>query len=327
MASRITITFVPNYMKYFRYYPWAMQLILMVTMSFTFYFFGLWLLQTLLPKVTGVPLETVIAINAQSPYAVIRAGLVMLGVLSLLRFTVTGFVFAYLAHPRPIGYLGLRKPYKVFQVVLAALIMVAFIPALEWLQDIISHIDFGKAVKENNAENERLMQGLLTMPDVGAFILAVTVLAAIPAFGEELFFRGIVMRFAARFSIDPALPVIITALIFAASHSGNIYGMPSIFIAGFLLGLIYYLTGSLWCSIAGHLCFNAASLAMAFAATHTGPLQHFLEGSNIPWWLVAASVGVGGSCLYLLYLNQTPLPAGWTADFDHLDSEDDLLTP
>lgn len=79
----------------------------------------------------------------------------------------------------------------------------------------------------------------------------------VPAFCEELMFRGIVLTnllpFGKRFA------VIASAIIFGLIH-GNHDQIFFAFVAGILLGLLYTETGSIWCGVLVHMFNNFISL-------------------------------------------------------------------
>ena len=97
-------------------------------------------------------------------------------------------------------------------------------------------------------------------------------------------------------------------------HS-NPYGMLSIFLAGLLLGGIYYLTGSLWCSIAAHACYNGLQIFLTYAAKASPTLKVIEETSSVPLsWVITGTI-VFASVFYLMWKNRTPLPNNWSEDY------------
>jgi hypothetical protein len=60
-------------------------------------------------------------------------------------------------------------------------------------------------------------------------------------------------------------------MLFALIHS-QIYGLPSIFLMGFLLAMLAWRSGSLWPSIAAHAAYNACALACAMLISRQRPL-------------------------------------------------------
>lgn len=82
--------------------------------------------------------------------------------------------------------------------------------------------------------------------------------------GEEIAYRGFVMWLLAFFM--PIYAVItVQALIFGLLHSyQGVSGILSTGLVGAVLGLVYFLTGSLWLPIVLHIAIDALSLTAAF---------------------------------------------------------------
>ena len=312
-------------MKYFRYYPWGLQLLLFMLMTFTLSSFSIWCLGILTPKLTGITLEMVAAINEQSSFEVVKIGVYFQGISSIFIFAVPPLLFAYLTHPRPLAYIGLRKPGKAVQPILAILLMCGAMPLLMGIEALVSQIDFGMAVKQSQARSESLTKAFLYAPAFTDFIRIFIVMAIIPAVGEELFFRGIMLRFTTRALISSRLKtghakavrvaIVLVAMLFASFHS-NIYGLVSIFIAGILLAYIYFLTNSIWCSILAHLCFNGSQVTLNYLANTNPAIKALMNSNVVPVWLLISGAVVFSVSLYLLIKNKTPLPDNWTNDFD-----------
>jgi membrane protease YdiL (CAAX protease family) len=227
---------------------------------------------------------------------------------------VPAWVFSYLATPRPAAYIGLRAPGKKIQLLLAITLMLGIMPVLQLIEGLISQINFSPAIKAQQAASESMMNAFLTMPSFGAFVKTFIIVAIVPAVGEEFFFRGVLLRFARKPSRNMVGPVIFTAVVFSLTHA-NIYGYLSIFIAGVVLAMIYYFTGSLWCSILAHLFFNGSQVVLSYLSTNNASVKAFLSNTSVPFWYVAAGLAVFVGSYYLLLKNKTPLPDDWTNDF------------
>lgn len=309
-------------MRYFRYYPWGLQLLLFILMAFTLSSFSFWCLNMLLPKITGYSVVTIASAGVGSPYALIRASMIFQGIASAFFFLIPSLLFAYFTHPRAMPYLGFNTAKKPLHYLLAPLIMLGCIPFLTLLQSLMSLIDFGAAVKATQLQNEKLTQAFTTTHTIPELLFALFIMAVLPAIGEELFFRGVLFRFAARVRGNIWFAAFISAAFFAAFHS-NVYGLPSIFIAGMLLGGLYYFTGTIWTSIIAHFCFNGSQIVLAYVGQNNPAVKTFLENSTVPFWLVASGAVVAGALIYLLLQSRAPLPAGWTKDFDEPETTDD----
>jgi uncharacterized protein len=299
---------------YFRVYPWILQVFLFGMLVIIMGWFSYSMVEIFLPKFTSYKLTRLIAINEQSPASMINAAVIMQGILSAFIFLIPALLFSYWTTPRPAQYLGLRAPGKKIHLLLAVLIILGAMPILQMIEGLISMINFGPKIKADQEVSESMMKAFLNLPTFSSFVKAFIVLAIIPAAGEELFFRGILLRFVRKRSPTMVMPVIFTAVVFSLSHT-NIYGYVSIFLAGVLLAVIYYLTRSIWCSILAHLFFNGTQIILAYWSNTNAAAKAFLENNSVPVYYVVGGAVVFGVSFYLLLKNKTPLPDNWTDDF------------
>ena len=301
-------------MKYFRIYPWGLRLFLFLMMIVTMSGFVYLMIAAFLPRLTPFSFVQIAEISEHSPASLVNASILVQGMLNLFMFLVPAFVFSYLTHPSPASYLGLRAPGKKIQWVLVILIMLGAMPVLEFIGGLISHIDFGAKVKAEQAANDGMMNAYLDMPSFGAFVRTFIVMAVVPAIGEEFFFRGVMLRFVKQRSRKMVFPIVFTALVFAYAHT-NVYGYLSIFLAGVLLAVIYYLTGSLWCSIVAHLFFNGSQVILGYIGNSNATLKTFINNNDVPVYLAAGGAILFVVSFYLLLRNKTPLLENWADDY------------
>lgn len=300
--------------RYWRSYPWFLQLvqfIILIAVLASFFVFGI---TPVVLNAMHVSANDVLAISEKSPRRVVDAALLMQVLISTGIFVLPVLLFAYFTHPRPAKYLGLVKPGKSVHWILAPVVIISATPLFIGIAELIGHIDFGSSVKEAQAVNDRTFKAMLTMTSPGQLIVSFFVLALLPGLSEELFFRGLIMRFAAKRARTIVFPLVVSAALFAMMHS-NIYGMLSIFLAGMLLGTIYYLTGSLWCSIIAHACYNGLQVLLTYLSDKSETLKAIDEHNSVPLsWVVIGSVIFAGT-FYLLWKSRTPLADDWSADY------------
>ncbi len=307
-------------MKYFRYYPWGLQLTLFLLMTFTFLSGMGAIVLSLLPKLSNYQYTDLSGLNADSPYSLVKTFLVVQGFNSVFMFLLPALTFAHLTHPQPAHYLGLRQPGKKIQWLLAVLVMAGAMPVLIGIENLMGMIDFGADAKAAQAANDNVFHALMKMPSFLNMLAVLFVVAVIPAIGEEFFFRGIFMRFARKRSRNMIFPILFSAAIFSFSHA-NINGYISIFLAGVLLAVIYNLTGSLWCSIVGHFFFNGFQIALSYLGDNNASIKALTDSDTMPIPIVIAGAIVFGISFYLLLKNRTPLPPNWTDDFSPAELE------
>lgn len=302
-------------MRYFRYYPPFLQLILLVMMMFTLASFIQVLQFMFLPNLTGVPFEAIAQVSDTSNPKIVDAALWTQAITHASMFLLPALLFTYLTHPRPKQYLGLRRPGKPVHWLIVPLMMLGFLPVVLGLQALMMQLNLGDEARRLSEQAERMGNALMSHNTPSGFLLALFVVAILPAVGEELLFRGIIMRFAARRSKGAfAFPLVISALLFALIHF-HPYGLPAIFIAGILLGLVYWWTGSLWLAILAHFMHNGTQAYLIYISKNNAGLRQAMDSNELPVWLIGAGLALFLAMFYLLYKNRTPLSADWYRDF------------
>ena len=98
----------------------------------------------------------------------------------------------------------------------------------------------------------------VTVPGIVIYVVAITV---VPAFIEEIIFRGIIMQSLRRFGDIFAL--VASSLIFGIFHL-NLIQMPYAFILGLCIGYFVMRTGSLWVGVIIHFVNNSVAVAFEF---------------------------------------------------------------
>ena len=120
-----------------------------------------------------------------------------------------------------------------------------------------------------------------------AFIIYCLSLTVLPAFIEEIIFRGIVMQSLRRFGDIFAL--VASSLIFGIFHL-NLIQMPYAFILGLCIGYFVMRTGSLWVAVIIHLVNN--SVAVVFEVLSPQMSDEVWYISNLGYNLVCIILSV-----------------------------------
>lgn len=129
--------------------------------------------------------------------------------------------------------------------------------------------------------------GLAPAASWTALAVQLAVVAVLPAFCEELFFRGFLMR-TLEGGYGRKRAVVFSGLLFTLIHA-NLLGAPAIFMLGCSAGIVDYLTGSIYAGMAVHFSYNAVSVLMAYFSTSAT--------FHLGWYVTAAAaaIAVGGS--------------------------------
>jgi len=112
----------------------------------------------------------------------------------------------------------------------------------------------------------------------GTYFLCVLLLAIMPAIGEELLFRGMILH-GLRTRFNDISAVLMSALMFAIMH-GNLQQFVYPFLLGIIMGWIVLRTGSLISSIVVHFTNNFIVVTFSFIQNMTG----FSFELGNAWW-------------------------------------------
>jgi len=180
-------------------------------------------------------------------------------------------------------------------IFLGALLLLFQLPVVNYLAYINSLIVFPESMKaveewmritENEAEKIILL--FLDNPSVLSLIVNLFMIAIIPAIGEELIFRGILLRLLKRWWGNIHLAVLMSAIIFSIIHF-QFYGfLPRVFL-GIILGYLFVWTGSLWVPIVAHFVNNASAVLVGhfyFKGDFPVKIDEFGNFNNEPVLLV-----------------------------------------
>jgi membrane protease YdiL (CAAX protease family) len=128
-------------------------------------------------------------------------------------------------------------------------------------------------------------------------LLAVVVIAVLPAIGEELVFRGIIQRELFRGTNNIHVAIWISAAIFSAIHI-QFYGFVPRMLLGALFGYLYYWSGNLWMPIIAHFINNGFTV-VAMYLYQQGSVKMDIENAEAaPWSSVLFSAVITTALLY-----------------------------
>jgi hypothetical protein len=141
----------------------------------------------------------------------------------------------------------------------------------------------------------------LNVSSIGGFAINIIILAFMPAIGEELLFRGLVMKWIGKSLKNIHINIIITAIIFSAFHL-QFYGFLPRFLLGVLLGYTYYWSQSLWASIWLHFTNNAVTVSIYYWAFNSGTnIDPEEVGTTDSLSILVISVVIFSSILWWIY--------------------------
>jgi uncharacterized protein len=181
-------------------------------------------------------------------------------------FIIPSLVLAWFFGRRIKAYLFLDRIPNTTILILSSLIIFAAVPFINFilelnmqmhLPDQLSGLENWMRRAEQNAEE--MTKAFLRVDSAGGLLFNLFMVAVIPAIGEELMFRGVLMRIFQRWTHSQHLAIWITAILFSAIHI-QFFGFFPRMILGVLFGYLVMYTGSLWPAIIAHFVNNAAAV-------------------------------------------------------------------
>jgi membrane protease YdiL (CAAX protease family) len=188
---------------------------------------------------------------------------------SLGLFVLPPFILMYLLNEKPFEWFGLKKlpASNLWMTGIGAVIF--SVPLVNYLVQINNAVVFPESMTflenslramENSAEvlTEKLLQTDSVFGLTGNLLL----IALMPAFAEELFFRGTMQKILAG-KTGQHVAVWITAIIFSLFHM-QFFGFLPRLMLGAVLGYLYMFSGNLWLPVIAHFANNAIAVIFHF---------------------------------------------------------------
>jgi hypothetical protein len=218
-------------------------------------------------------------------------------------FILPAILFVIFTDDHFTEYLGLNRGLRKLSSIFGFIVLIVARPFVNWLVDINNSIHlpaFLERIENWMRESEesagRLTDAFLSTDQWGGFLINLFMIAGLAAIGEELIFRGILVRLFREWTGNVHLAVIIPALLFSAMHL-QFYGFFGRVLLGIILGYLFIWSGSLWVPILLHFLNNAMAVILAFM-TKRGVLNVDLESFGS-----SKSTGVIiGSALLMIFL-------------------------
>lgn len=217
-------------------------------------------------------------------------------------------IYFWLCSPDSNSKGNFHKPIYYLSVLLSGILIVFAQPLIGWANEINSYLILpeGLSAIENwmkNAETqgEMITEAFLSTTSTGGLMVNIFMIAILPAFAEEVLFRGALATLFKDWTKNVHLAIFLSSFIFAAIHM-QFYGFLPRFLLGIALGYLYFWSGSLWLPIAAHFANNFLSVIVEFlfrkGIIHTNAENFGMD--NVAWVTAISIVGVTG-ILYYIY--------------------------
>lgn len=185
-------------------------------------------------------------------------------------FIAPAIIFVILTDDYYSRYLSLDRRTGRLSIIFGFILLLVSMPFINWLVQINSDIHLPSYMARieswmRNSEDKakELTDAFLGTASWGGFLVNMLMVAVLAAVGEELIFRGILVRLFREWTGNVHLAVIIPALLFSALHL-QFYGFFGRLVLGVILGYLFVWSGSLWVPVVIHFLNNAMAVVVSF---------------------------------------------------------------
>lgn len=226
-------------------------------------------------------------------------------------FVLPALLFVSLTDNNISGYLRLDGGWHLLSILFGVVLIVVSLPLTHWLMDMNSSIhlpDFMSGVeewmKDKEQEAQEITDAFLATGSIRGFLVNLLMIAVIAAIGEELIFRGILVKLFHEWTGSNFLAVFIPAFIFSALHL-QFYGFFPRLVLGMFLGYLFIWTGSLYVPVIIHFINNAFAVTFAFLDSR-GLMNVEVDrlGASDDTWVITASVVLTLAMLAAVYYHE-----------------------
>jgi len=194
-------------------------------------------------------------------------------IIFLVGFLLPAFVTAWVLNRKPVKLVGLSYHVNWKQVGLVCLIMFTALYASSAFSYFTKEIPIAESLRQqfDKMENDYLQQAaaIIGLSSFGEFILALVIMAFLPALCEEVLFRGGLQNYLTRATRKPWISIIIVSILFSLLHF-SYYGFLSRMFLGIVLGFIFEYSGRLWLCVIAHFLNNALVVVLTYIQVQQG---------------------------------------------------------
>jgi hypothetical protein len=205
------------------------------------------------------------------------------------------YFFAKIVNKKPFKHLGfhanlfnIRQVLIVFAITYMAIMLSGALGTLNMKIPLPKHLL--ESFKKAEEKYDQAVFMIAQMNNTKDFIVALIVMAFVPAVCEEVIFRGAIQQLLVNWIKIAWVAILITSIIFSAIHFSYFGFLPRLAL-GMVLGYIFYYTKNLWLNILMHFLNNAMVVVqLYFASRHHESLGSAMDDSLPIWWGIFALI-------------------------------------
>ncbi len=242
----------------------------------------------------------------------------MLALSQLLSYLVPAVIAARtLFGENWLGVLGLRPFPAPLKLLLGLLIFIATVPFTAYLAQLNLSLDLSEWQAAIEGDIAEVLEEIIVNTSLPIFFLVLIAVAALPALGEEMVFRGLLQPGFVKMTGSSHFGIWLTAAFFGLVHLQFAGILPRVFL-GAVLGFLAWHSQRLWIPVVAHALFNGVQAVAARLGALDVVADASDEASRHPsvWWGLASAALAASALHYgLPYL----LPDGAPSDHGEAD--------
>lgn len=226
-------------------------------------------------------------------------------------FIIPAILFAWLFEGGNVTYFKLNSKFKLIPVLMGGMVMALMLPLVNYLGELNGNMVLPSGLKglenwmkETEEQAEIVIMAFVGQTSTTSFIVNFIMIALIPAIGEELIFRGIILRKMKEWFGNVHVAVIVSAIVFSALHM-QFYGFLPRMVLGVILGYMFVWSASLWMPMFAHLVNNGIAVVVAFLHANgaiSNDMNSFGNFNDQPLMLVLLCVFALGAMAFSQYV-------------------------
>lgn len=189
------------------------------------------------------------------------------GFTNLFLFLVPSLIFANAVLPERFGFYKINRDVKPMAVVIGSFAVLASVFFIDVVAQWNASLIHDPELIAEDAKSAAFTNWILQMPEFTDLLVCLVTSAFIPAFVEEVFFRGGIQQLLGTWVKNPHTAIVVAAMFFSFLHLELSLFIVR-FIIGLTLGYLFWWSGSLRISITAHFVFNAFTIINAYIAQH-----------------------------------------------------------
>jgi membrane protease YdiL (CAAX protease family) len=185
-------------------------------------------------------------------------------------FMLPSFIIIFLIRKENENYLGMNKSPGLISVFLVILLALFIIPVTSFTGELnakmnfpgwLSGVEEWMKTKEEDASN--ITDLLMFSSGFTSLAFNLIILAVVPAFSEELLFRGILQQLFSRLLKSGHIGVWVTSIIFSTMHF-QFFGFLPRLLLGLSFGYLFFWSRNLWIPVIAHFVNNAIPVMLSY---------------------------------------------------------------